>query len=94
MYLQYYRLSKTRLDHILKSVVFRTCFHSEHVKAYETLVKPAWKRFYHIFSLLWVEIIWKMSPLVKLEMLGLFFNTMTADDKYPIPDCKNLEFPI
>ena len=35
-----------------------------------------------------------MSPLVKLEMLGVFVNTLTADDKYPVADCENLQFPI
>ena len=27
-------------------------------------------------------------------MLGLFVNTLTADDKYPVPDCENLQFSI
>ena len=35
-----------------------------------------------------------MSPLVLGENLGVFINTLTADDKYPVQDCKNLPFPI
>ena len=37
---------------------------------------------------------WKISPLLKFQILGVFVNTMTADDKYPIRDCENLWFPI
>ena len=73
---------------------FRTSFHSQHAKAYETLVKPAWEHFYHIFSFIWGKIIWNISPLVQLEMFGVFVSTMTADDKYPVRDCENLQFPI
>ena len=38
--------------------------------------------------------IWKMFPLVKFEVLECFLNTLTADDKYPVPDCENLQFSI
>ena len=33
-----------------------------------------------------------MSPLGKI--LGVLVNTMTADGKYPIQDCENLQLPI
>ena len=36
----------------------------------------------------------KISPLVKFEILIVFVDTFTADDKYPVPDCENLLFPI
>ena len=36
----------------------------------------------------------KISPLFKFEILGGFVNTLTADDKYPVRDCENLQFPI
>ena len=36
----------------------------------------------------------KISPLLKFEILGVFLNTLTADDKYPIGACENLQFPI
>ena len=35
-----------------------------------------------------------MSPLVLGETLGLFVNILTADDKYPIQDCENLQLPL
>ena len=40
------------------------------------------------------EMISKTSPLVICEILGVVVNTLTADDKYPVSDCKNLLLPI
>ena len=48
----------------------KTSFHSQHVKRYQTLVKHSWEHFYHIFSSLWGEIIWKISPWFKFEIIG------------------------
>ena len=31
-----------------------------------------------------------MSPLVLVEILVVFINTLTADAKYPVQDCDNL----
>ena len=39
----------------------KTSFDSQHVKRFQTQVKPSWGHFYHIFQSLWVEIIWKTS---------------------------------
>ena len=36
------------------------------------------------------ELICKISPLVLADILGVFFNILTADAKYPVPDCENL----
>ena len=38
--------------------------------------------------------IWKISPLLESEILGVFVNTLTADYKFPVPDCENFLFPI
>ena len=35
-----------------------------------------------------------MSPLVLGEILGIFVNTLTADGKYPVRGCENLQLPI
>ena len=70
----------------------KTFFDSQHVKRFQTLVKSSWEHFYHIFSSLWGEIIWKISPWLKFEIIGLFGNTWTADYKYCVPDCENLPF--
>ena len=72
----------------------KTSFDSQHVKWFQTLVKCWWEPFYHIFSSLWGEMIWKISPWMKFEIIGFLFNTWTADYKYPVPDCENLPFRI
>ena len=35
-----------------------------------------------------------MSPLVLREILRVFVNTLTAEGKYPVQDCTNLQVPI
>ena len=72
---------------------FGTSFDSQHVKVSETLVKPAREHFCDIFSYSWGKMIWKMSPWVKFEILVMFVNTLTAEDKYPVRDWENLLFP-
>ena len=71
----------------------QTSFDNQHVKRFQTLVKSSWEHFYHIFSSLWGEIIWKISPSLKFEIIGFFVNTSTAHYKYPVLDCENLSFP-
>ena len=31
---------------------------------------------------------------IEFEIIGLFANTWTANYKYPVTDCENLQFPI
>ena len=38
--------------------------------------------------------IWKISDLLKLEILWVLVNTLTGYDKYPVGDYENLQFPI
>ena len=71
----------------------KTSFDSQHVKRFQILLKSSWEHFYHISSSLWGKIIWKISPWLKFEIIGLFVNTWTADYKYRVPDCENLPFP-
>ena len=35
-----------------------------------------------------------MSPLVLGEILGVFVKSLTADGKYPVQGCENLQLPI
>ena len=42
------------------------------------------------FSSLSGKLIWKMSPLVSGEILGMFVNTLTADGRYPVQGLQNL----
>ena len=72
----------------------KTSFQIQHVKRFQTLVKSSWEHFYHTFSSLWREMIWKTSTWMNFHIIGLFANTWTADYKYPVPDCENLLFPI
>ena len=77
------------IQHCLK-----TSFVSQHMERFQTLVKSSWENLHQIFSSLWGEIIWKKSPWLKFEIIGLFVNTWTADYRYPVPDCETLAFPI
>ena len=52
----------------------KTSFDNQHVKWYQTLVKSSWEHFYHIFSSLWGEIIWKISPWLKFEIIGFLLT--------------------
>ena len=52
----------------------KTSFDSQHVKRYQTLVKSSWAHFDHIFSSLWGEIIWKISPWFKFEIIGFLLT--------------------
>ena len=72
----------------------KSSFDSQHVKRFQTLVKSSWDHFYQMFSSHWGEIIWKTSPWLKFEIIGLFVNTRTADYKSPDLGCENLPFPI
>ena len=47
----------------------KTSFDSQHVKRFQTQAKSFWKHFYHIFSSLWGEIIYKISPWLKFEFI-------------------------
>ena len=38
--------------------------------------------------------IYKIPPLFKFEILGVFVNTLAPDDKYPVLDYENLHIPI
>ena len=73
---------------------FRTRFDSQHFKASEIFVKSPWEHFYHVFASFSGKLIWKMSPLVLGEILGVFVNTLTGHGKYPVQDCQYLPVPI
>ena len=35
----------------------------------------------------------KTTALFKFELLGVFVNRLSADDKYPVCNCENLHLP-
>ena len=41
-----------------------------------------------------MKFILKMSPMVLGEILGVFFNALTAVGKYLVQDSQNLQLPI
>ena len=77
-----------------KKRCLRTSFESQPVKGFENLVKSALEHFYHIFASLWNKMTWNTYLLSKFEILVVFVNTLTVDDKYPAWDCENLPFSI
>ena len=77
-----------------KNRPFRTRFDIEHMKALQMHPKFPWEHFYDVFLSFSVKLIWKISPLVLGEILGVFINTLTADGKYPVQVCGNLQLPI
>ena len=81
---------KILLRPLSKKRCFRTRFGSQHVKASQILAKSPWEHFYPVSWSLLGKLTWKISPLILGEMLRVFVNTLIADDKYPVQDCKKL----
>ena len=54
----------------------------------QALLKSARQHVYPKFASILYRLSWKTSLLVRSEILGLFVNTFTADDKY---SCHNRE---
>ena len=77
-----------------KKRCFRTRFNSQHMKVSEILGKSWRECFCHVFSSSSRIFIWKMSPQVVGEILGVFVNTLIADDKYPVQDYENSQLLI
>ena len=61
---------------------FRTRFGSQRVNGSQTLLKSAQHPFSPIVRLISDKVSWKKSRLARLEILGPFVNTLTADGKY------------
>ena len=61
---------------------FRTPFANERVNGFQTLPKSARHHYYPLFSSIRGKLSWKKSPSVWYEILRLFVNALTADDKY------------
>ena len=89
-----FQIVKNLVTPLSKKCSFRTRFDSQLVKASQILAKSRWEQIYHVFPSFSGNLIWKISPLVIGEVLEVFVNALTADDKYPDQDCKNLLLPI
>ena len=62
----------------------RTLKESQHVKGHETLLKSAQPYFGQLFWSLWKVISSKNSVLVVSEILRLFVNILTPNEKYSL----------
>ena len=69
---------------------FRTPFANERVNDFQTLLKSARHHYYAVFSSIRCKLNWKKSPSVWYEILRLFVNGLTADDKYIGSNMQNL----
>ena len=69
---------------------FTTLFDIQNAKRSQTQLKSGQQHFSYIFPSVWSKESWKMDLLVISEILGLFVNTMSADDKYCLHKEDNL----
>ena len=67
-----------------KKIPVRNLMDSQHVKVSERLLKSARQYFCHIFWSLWKNMSSKSSLLVVSEILRLFVNILTPDEKYSL----------
>ena len=74
----------------LKGTCFRTPFANERVNGFQTLLKSARHHYYPLFSSIRGKLSCKKSPSVWCEILRLFVNALTADDKYSGSNMQNL----
>ena len=61
---------------------FRRPCGNQRVNRFQTLLKSARHHYYSIFPCIWEILSCKKSALVWSEILRLFVNTLTADNKY------------
>ena len=66
----------------------------QHDKRTQERLKPSWNRFYHFHWTLQGQLSWKKSLLFPWKILGLLFNTLAADENFPVPNRENLTIPI
>ena len=65
---------------------FRTPFGNQRVNGFQTPLKVATHNYYPFFPWISGKLSWKKTVLLWLNILRLFVNTLTADDKY---SCRN-----
>ena len=74
-----------------KRSCFRTPFANERFSGFQTLLKSARHYYYPLFSSIRRKLSWKNSPSVWYEILRLFVNVLTADDKYSGSNMQTLQ---
>ena len=73
---------------------FRRPFDKLHGKRSQILWKPEGQDVYCIYWSLWRQLSRKNSLVVTWKILGLFINTLTADNKYYFISRDNLTQPV
>ena len=73
-----------------KAPCFRRPFGNQRVHDFQTLSKSARHHYYLIVPWIWDKLSWKKCRLVRFEILELFVNTLTTDDKYSSRNIQNL----
>ena len=73
-----------------KRSCLRTPFADERVNKFQTLPKSARHDYYPLFSSIWGNLSCKKSVLVWYEILRMFDNALTADEKYSCSHMQNL----
>ena len=68
---------------------FGTPFANERVNGSQTLLKSARNHYYPLLSSIRGKLSYKRSPAVWCEILRLFVNALTADDKYSGSNMQN-----
>ena len=68
---------------------FRTPFANERVNGFQTLLNSARHNYYPLLSSNRGKLSYKKSPSVWCEILRLFVNALTADDKYSGSNMQN-----
>ena len=74
-----------------KRSCFRTPLANERVNGFQTLLKSARHHHYSLFSSIRGKWSCKKSPSVWYEILRLFVNALTADEKYSGSNMQNLQ---
>ena len=67
---------------------FRTPFGNQRVNGFQIPLKVARHHYYPFFPWIPVKLSWKKSDIFWFEILRLFANILTADDKY---SCRNMQ---
>ena len=73
-----------------KRSCLRTPFADERVNKFQTLLKSARHDYYPLFSSIWGNLSCKKSVLVWYEILRMFDNALTADEKNSCSHMQNL----
>ena len=82
------------LKHVATETSKRSCFRTplanERVNGFQTLLKSARNHYYPLFSSIRSKSSCKKSPSVWYEILRLFVNALSTDDKYSGSNMQNL----